>query len=405
MPKFRYKAIKEGGRTYESVIEAADRFIVYSQIRKEKGTVISVKEMGKGTPLSMEAINNLFSTVTTSEKIVFTRNLAAMINAGLSLTRALNVMERQSKNVKLKKVINTILEDIKKGQNLHTAMEQFPRVFSHLFTAMVKAGEESGKLVEALQNIGDQMKRSYTLNRRIRGALTYPTIIIIAMFIIGILMMIYVVPTLTQTFEELGAELPKSTQVIISISNFLTNHTLTALLIFTVVATLLVMWFKTAQGKRMFDFSILHIPIIEELVKETNSARTTRTLSSLLSSGVEVVTALSITGEVMQNSYYKEVLKQAEKSIKKGEPISKAFIENEKLYPVLVGEMISVGEETGKLSDMLKDIAEFYEEEVEQKTKNLSTIIEPFLMIFIGAVVGFFALAMITPIYSISENI
>lgn len=405
MAKFKYKAIRENGKTYEGVVEATDRFVVYSQIRKEKGTVISVKEASKRMPLSMEAINNLFSTVKASEKIVFTRNLAAMINAGLSLTRALNVLERQSKNAKLKKIINTILEDIKKGQNLHTAMERFPKVFSHLFTSMVKAGEESGKLVEALQNIGDQMKRSYALNRRIRGALTYPVIIIIAMFIIGILMMIYVVPTLTQTFEELGADLPKSTQAIISISNFLTNHTFTALLIFVIVATLITAWFRTAQGKRMFDFSILHIPIIEELVKETNSARTTRTLSSLLSSGVEVVTALAITGEVMQNSYYKEVLQKAEKSIQKGEPISKAFIENEKLYPVLVGEMISVGEETGKLSDMLKDIADFYEEEVEEKTKNLSTIIEPVLMIFIGAVVGFFALAMITPIYSISESI
>jgi len=405
MPKFKYKAVRENGQTYEGLVEAPDRFVVYSQIRKEKGTVVHVEEVRKGPPLSLEVINNLFATVKTSEKIILTRNLAVMIGAGLSLTRALDVMERQTKNIKLKKILHAIAEDIKKGTNFHTALEAHPKVFSKLFTAMVKAGEESGKLSDALTNIGEQMKRSYTLSKRIKGALTYPIIIVIAMVVIGILMLIYVVPTLTQTFEELGAELPTSTQLIISFSNFLVNYTFTALAIAASIGILFWFWFRTPQGQRVFHFSILHIPIISELVKETNSARTTRTLSSLLSAGVEVVTALSITSEVIQNSYYKEVLEKSQKVIQKGEPISKTFIENENLYPVLVGEMIAVGEETGKLSDMLQDIATFYEEEVDQKTKNLSTIIEPFLMIFIGAAVGFFALAMITPIYSISENI
>jgi type IV pilus assembly protein PilC len=166
-----------------------------------------------------------------------------------------------------------------------------------------------------------------------------------------------------------------------------------------------VMGFKSKKGRRIFEYVILHIPVISTIVKETNSARTTRTLSSLLSSGVEVVNTLSITGEVMQNSYYKEVLKRSGKDIQKGLPLSKAFMENEKLYPILVGEMIAVGEETGQLSDMLYQVAEFYEGEVDQKTKNMSTIIEPFLMIFIGIVVGFFAISMISPIYSISAGI
>lgn len=405
MPRFKYKAIRENGKTYEGVMEATDRFVIYSQIRKEKGTAISVREVSTKLPMSMEAINNLFSTVSTSEKIIFTRNLSAMLDAGLSLSRALDVLERQTKNPKLKSTLNTIAEDIKKGQNLHTSMEQFPKIFSQLFISMVKAGEESGKMVDALKSISNQMKQAYTLNKRIKGALTYPVIIMFAMVIIGILMMIYVVPTLTKTFDELGADLPASTRAVIAVSNFIVNYTVIFLASLVSAISFIVYWFRTKQGSRVFDFIILHIPVIQELVKETNSARTTRTLSSLLSSGVEVVTAISITGEVIQNSYYKEVLKKAEKSIQKGEQISKAFIENEHLYPVLVGEMISVGEETGKLSIMLKDIADFYEEEVEQKTKNLSTIIEPFLMIFIGTVVGFFALAMITPIYSISESI
>lgn len=405
MPKYYYKAIKEGGKTYEGKVEAADRFAVYAKIRKDKATAVTVKEIRQSNPLSMESINNIFGSVKLNEKIIFTRNLSAMLNAGLPLTRALDVMERQTKNQKLKKTLIAITNDIREGKNFHDALNKFPKVFPPLFVSMVKAGEESGKLVDALTNLGSQMKRTYNLNKRIKGAMTYPIIIIIAMFVIGILMMIYVVPTLTATFSELGADLPNSTQAIISISNFLVENTVISFFLFVFFSGLLWMGFRTPQGKRLFHFTILHIPIISELVKETNSARTARTLSSLLSSGVEVVSAISITGEVVQNSYYKKVLKQAEKEVEKGEPLSKSFIAHTELYPVIVGEMISVGEETGQLSDMLKDIATFYEEEVESKTKNLSTIIEPFLMIFIGAIVGFFALSMISPIYSLSNSL
>ena len=233
----------------------------------------------------------------------------------------------------------------------------------------------------------------------------YPSIILIAMIIIAVLMLMFVVPTLTQTFEEFGADLPASTQSIIAISKFFIENTLIAFLIPAILVALVMYALRTYKGKRMFHYVLLHLPIIGELVKEIQSARTTRTLSSLLSSGVEIVTAISITGDVHQNSYYQDVLLQAQIDVQKGAPLSGVFTKNEHLYPILVGEMISVGEETGKLSDMLLNIAEFYESEVEQKTKDMSTIVEPFLMIIIGAFVGFFALSMIAPIYSLSEAI
>jgi len=245
--KFRYKAMKEGGRSYEGIAEAPDRFAVYSQIRKEKGTVISVQEVTHELPLSMEALNNLFSTVSLSEKIMFARNLGAMLDAGLPLSRALDVLERQTRNPKLKSTLRALIEDIKKGENLHTALGKFPKIFSKLFVSMVKAGEESGKLVDSFKTISSQMKSSYELRRRIRGALTYPIIILIAMFIIGTLMLIYVVPTLTETFEELGAELPTSTKVIIATSNFLKDYTLIALALFIVLVTLITVAFRTPQ--------------------------------------------------------------------------------------------------------------------------------------------------------------
>jgi type IV pilus assembly protein PilC len=185
----------------------------------------------------------------------------------------------------------------------------------------------------------------------------------------------------------------------------LTQHTIVALLTPVLFGVLIYYAGRTRRGKRFLNYIVLKIPIIGELIKEVQSARTARTLASLLSSGVEIVSSISITSEVLQNVYYKEVLTSAQDSVQSGAPLSKAFTDNEHLYPILVGEMVSVGEETGELPKMLVRVAEFYESEVDQKTKDMSTIIEPFLMIFIGIVVGFFALSMISPIYSLSENI
>jgi len=404
MAKFKYKIKNKDGEISEGIANAKDKFELYSQIRKEGSEIIEVHEQGKKN-FSIERFNELFGAVKEHEKVILTRNLGAMIEAGLSLTRSLTVLERQSKNQKLKMVLAGINNDVKGGGNFHSALKKFPKVFSPLFVSMVLAGEESGKLAESLKIIGAQLERAYTLKKKIKGALIYPSIILIAMVVIGILMLVFVVPTLTQTFEELGAELPKSTQGIIAASEFLSEQTLFAVLIPTLIGILFYYGLRTRRGKRIFYYTLLHIPIIGELVKEIQAARTARTLSSLLSSGVEIVTSISITREVIQNPYYREVLAQAEEDVQKGLPLSGSFTNNEHLYPILVGEMISVGEETGKLPDMLLRVAEFYESEVEQKTKDMSTIIEPFLMIIIGTFVGFFALSMISPIYSLSESI
>lgn len=405
--KFHYKAIRDNGEEYENTIVAPDRFSVYNHIRKEGGTVILVEKENEGLAGRINFIRdaiNIFGGIKVSDKIIFTKNLAVMLKAGLPLSRALSVLEKQSKNKKFKNIINNLNTSIKKGSSFYDALSKFPKVFSKLFASMVKAGEESGKLYEVLGIVGKQMERAHNLKKKIRGALIYPSIIVVAMVIISVVMLIYVVPTLSQTFNELGVELPKSTQFVIALSDFLKNHTVAALMLVIFIGVAVILSFRSKKGKRVFDYLILHIPVISGLVKETNSARTTRTLSSLLSSGVEVVNALSIAGEVVQNSYYKEILQQSEKDIQKGLPLSRAFMWNEKLYPVLVGEIISVGEETGTLSDMLLQIAEFYEDEIEHRTKDMSTIIEPFLMILIGAVVGFFAISMISPIYSISAG-
>lgn len=387
---------------YTGEVEAEDRFGVYRHIRKEGGKVISVSKSG-GEKWSFSYWNTRISTVQEHSKIIFASNLAAMVSAGLSITRALSVAERQAKNPKLKKVITQVRSDIQSGSTLHEALMKFPRVFSQIFVAMVRAGEESGELAEALRTIADQLNRAYMLKKKIKGAMLYPSIIVVAIVGIGILMMVKVVPSLAATFAELDADLPATTQIIISISNALKEHIILTALGFLLFVAGLFTVPKTKYGKLGLDWLVLKIFIIGELSQQINSARMARTFSSLLSSGVDLVSALSITSEVMSNHYHADVLRRAARHVKKGSPLSSMFEENEHLFPPLVGEMVAVGEETGSLPDLLQKIAEFYEGEVAQKTKDMSTIIEPFLMLLIGAAVGFFAVAMIAPIYSLGD--
>jgi type IV pilus assembly protein PilC len=309
-----------------------------------------------------------------------------MLNSGLSLTRALSVLERQAKpKSAIRKIVAALNESVNKGKSLSQALSEYGDIFSSLLISMVRSGEESGNLSESLKVVSTQMEKSYLLKKKIKGAMMYPTIIFSIMIIIGVLMLIYVVPTLTQTFKDLHVSLPASTQFIIAMSDFVQNHYL--FLIFGVFGVIFGISFgkKTAIGKRWLSYTTLHIPIISAITRESNSAQTTRTLSSLLSAGVDVVHAMEITAEVTQNVFYQDVLAGSTETIQKGLPISQVFIDNPKIFPVFVGEMAAV----------------YYEEEVEQKTKDMSTVIEPFLMVFIGAVVGFFAISMLMPTYSL----
>lgn len=404
MTKYKYTAIKESGEKYEGEKEAPNKFNLYSDVRKEGGTIISVEEvqLKKFGTIKLPAF---LGRVKTIDKIQFAKNLGVMVEAGLPLTRALSVMERQTRRQGFKEVLASLGAAIGKGESLSSAMSKHPKTFSPLFISMTKAGEESGSLTKSLKAIGGQIEKAYLLTKKVRGAMIYPAIVITVMLGIAVLMLIFVVPTLTATFKDLNLELPLTTKIVIFVSEFLRNNTFISLGLVIVTVAALVYWHRTPKGKRFFDMLLLRLPIVGGLVKETNSARTARTLSSLLSAGVDFLIAIKITKDVVQNGFYKEVLKKAEEAVEKGKPISDIFLAEEKLYPVFVGEMASIGEETGRLSEMFENVAEFYENEVEQKTKDMSTIIEPILMVVIGASVGLFAVSMLTPIYSLVDAI
>lgn len=405
MARFVYTAEKSDGEVYRGVAEARDRFELYGIVRGEGGRVISLDEDAKSVMLNLEYWNVKLSRVKDYDKILFARNLGAMLGAGLSLTRALAVLERQTKNPKLSSLIAQISSDVRRGETLHAALGKHTDVFSSLFIAMVRAGEEGGDLSQTLLLIADQTERMYLLKKKIRGALIYPAIIVTAILGIGVFMMTNVVPTLAQTFKDMHAQLPATTQFVIAISDFLTKYTLIAVGGAVALIALIAIMLRTRPGRRASDFVTLHMPLIGSLSRQVNAARMSRTLASLLSAGVDVISALRISGDVVQNSYFRGVIETAEKAVAAGEPLSAAFVRREDLYPAFVGEMMSVGEETGQIAEMMKRLALYYEEEVDRATNDLSTVIEPFLMLAIGAAVGFFAVSMISPIYSLSSSI
>lgn len=404
MPKYKYKVRELSGNETEGQMEATDRFAVASQLRSEGKSVISVEEMSKGFVFDMNTINEMLSRVKEQELIVFSHNLSAMMKAGLALSRGLSIQERQTKNPAFKKTLKTLIDEISRGSTLSAGMAKFPKVFSPIFVSMVRAGEESGKLSDSLLVVGDQLEKSYLLKKKIKGALIYPSVVIATLIIIGVLMFIYVVPTLTATFKELHTELPTSTKIIMWISDFLSNHLLVGIIIVAGLIAGFIGMLRTKRGRRAFETVTFRLPVVGTLVRQSNAAHTARTLSSLLSSGVDMLEAINITKDVLQNSYYKEMMTLAGERVQKGIPLSSVFSEND-IYPLLVSDMIEVGEETGKLSEMLLNLALFYENEVDEATKNMSTIIEPILMVVIGASVGFFAVSMISPMYSVMSNV
>ena len=373
MPLFHYKAKDKEGLDAEGEREAKDKYDLAHALLAEGMTPLFILESGGAARKKTlnDYIPNFLNRISLEEKLNFTRNTAVMIGAGVSLTKALEVMARQTTNEKFKIVILAMEEAIKKGKNFSDALGEHPEVFPKFYQEMARAGEKSGKLEESLKLVAMQLKKDYSLRKKVRGAMVYPAIVVIAMIGIGILMMIYVVPTLISTFKELKVELPLSTRFIIFISESILQSGLIFLGAVIILGYFIYRWGKSRAGKEQIDWIFTHSPVIKCIDQKFNSARTCRTLSSLISSGVNILEAIAVTKGVLQNHFYQNVLEDARLKIQRGETISRAFLSSGNLYPPLVGEMMAVGEETGELSQMLLRLASFYESEVARPPKTL----------------------------------
>ena len=405
MPLYSYIAKNFKGVSKTGFIEAKDQSDVAKILREEGYILTSVKIQGEQKKEKRSFSIPFFNKVSLSEKLIFTRNFQVMVSSGIALPHSLEILSKQAKSAKFRKIISEIAEEILKGGNFSDVLARYPAVFSDLYCNMVKVGEESGTLEEVLSVLTRQMEKEYELKSKIKSAMVYPAVIIVAMLGIGALMLVMVIPKLAETFVELGIELPLTTRIVIGIANFTSKFWYLLPLIIFGIITLFRSALKTKLGRAILNKVIFKIPIISQLIKKTNSAYTVRTLGSLISAGVPIVRSLELTAGSLNNVYYKAAILDAAEQVKKGAKLAEALKKHEKIYSALVVQMLEVGEETGKTSEILQKLADFFEEEVSVATKNLSTIIEPVLMIIIGAVVGFFVIAMVQPMYGMIQTL
>jgi type IV pilus assembly protein PilC len=406
MPKFLYTAKSYTGETKGGEIEAKDEKTLAQQLRSDGFLVTSVKLMeAGGKHKSSKLYDRFLGHVPLKEKMIFCRNLSVMVASGLTLTKSINNLAYQTKNKRFKKVLLDIFNDMQGGKSLGESMEKYPVVFGELFINMVKVGETSGTLEEVLNIVALQMEKEHELVSKVRGAMMYPAVIVFVMAGIGVVMMTYILPKLLGVFKDMDVQLPPTTQFMIAVSDFMRNHSIVSIGILVFLIIFSQMFFKTSIGKKTLSLILTSMPLIKNIVIKTNCARFARIYSSLLKSGVSAVDALAIVSRTLTNYYYTEALRQSAEKIQKGENLSKIISAYPRIFPILVPQMIEVGEETGRTEAVLLKLAEFYEEEVNQITKNMSSIIEPFLMVIIGGAVGFFAVSMLQPMYSLMDNI
>lgn len=338
------------------------------------------------------------------EKMFFVEHLAVMLKAAIPLDRALSTLVEQTAHKRFQRILQTILEAVKRGETLSSGLTQFESVFGGFFVSMIAAGEYSGKLEEGLRRLYVQMKKDYDLKSKVTSALVYPAFVLVAMAGIGSAVMLYVVPRLIPLFEGFHAQLPLATRILIGTSRFFTNH---ARLIALVLLGAGIGTIKLLRGplRAAWHAFLLHLPLISGIIKKVNIARFARTLSSLLSTDILVVDALTITAAIMGSAQYKMALASAAEQIKKGIPIADALKKYPALFPPTVHTMVQVGEESGTLVDLLEEVAQFYEESVDDTTKSIASIIEPALIILLGAAVGGMALAILMPMYALMNQI
>ena len=339
------------------------------------------------------------------EKIFFVQNLRIMIKGGLALGQALRTIAEQVSNTLFKEILTNICQDVEGGMAFSKALEKHPKVFSQLFVSMIKSGELSGDFENVLDRLHTQMKRDHDLIAKVKGAMIYPAVVLAAMLGIGAAMMIFVIPKLVSIFDEFEAQLPLPTRVLIAVSKFLTANGLLTGLVIIVLLILFIKYYKSQAGRLFFHKLFLHLPILKTIIIKINLARFCRTTSSLLKTDIPIVQSLEITSMVVGNIYYQAALQDAARKITKGLQVNKVLASYPKLFPATVIQMIKVGEESGAVCSTLEEVAQFYEEDVNQVMETLPAIIEPLLILILGLGVGAMAVAIIMPMYSLTQSI
>jgi type IV pilus assembly protein PilC len=397
---FTYKARTRQGEILQDQVEGLDTMSVVSSLRQQGLLVIDVKEQG----VSQKDLFEPFKKVRLGDLVVFTRQFATMINAGLPIVRSLYILSEQTENRKLKDTIDAVRKDVEAGLSLSEALDKHPEVFSRLYIEMVRAGEIGGILDGVLLRIADQLENDQELRRKIKSAMTYPIIVLILAILAASFMLIFIVPIFARMFEDLGGTLPLPTRVAMGASNILTS--IFGVFVYAGMGAAVfgfLRWKKTEHGRRIWGRISLRLPAkIGDVLQKVALARFARTLGTLSAAGVPILQALEITATSSGNWVIEKALLKSRDAIREGIPIYKP-LESEPVFPPMVTRMIAVGEETGDVDGMLGKIADFYESEVDATVKALTSIIEPLMIVVVGSIVGGIIISMYLPMFKIFE--
>jgi type IV pilus assembly protein PilC len=407
MPNFLYIATNSENKPVNGSIDALDRAAVISALTKQGLHPVSVREEG-GKKSSVNLGSFLQSNKVKSDDIVmFTRQLSAMVSAGVPLLRALNSLQQHTESAALRKILGSIIEDVQAGTPLADALAKQPNTFSDVYVNMVRAGEAAGILDEILKRLAMQQEKNATIRKKVKSAMTYPMVLIGITIIAFFGLMIFVIPQIGKIVTSLGgpdAQLPGLTLAMLAISGFMTNYWFILFPVLIGGVMLLLRYIKTPKGKAQFHHFVLKIPGLKTIVMKVAIARFARTFSALMGAGVAVLEALDVTSRAMGNIVYEEALKAAAKEVKNGSTLS-SIIEKNPLFPSIVSQMLAVGEETGQTDTVLVKVADFYEEEVDAAIDGVSAIIEPVMIVIMGGMVGLIAASVMMPIAGLANQI
>lgn len=400
--KFTYQAKNREGKLSSGVIDAPSESVAAKSLHEQDLFVLELKKMGASVSSISKELHLPFLShrVSLKDKIILTQQLAMMIKSGLPLLDAFAALQEQTENRYFSQIIGEISADVKGGKPLSESLAKYPKIFNTLYVSIISSGEKSGKLDEVLERLAEQLQKDYDLISKIKAAVTYPIVVMVALVGIVILMLIFVVPQLKSVFADIGAELPLTTRIVLGTSDIIRNYWYVWIIVIVGLYLAIRFWIKTPKGSLSWDRLKLKIPVIGPLIKKIYMARFSRTMGALIASGLPMLEVIETVKSVMPNKVYSQAFDRISEDIKNGKTLSET-LKNQRIFPAMIYHLISTGEKSGKIDYIMLTMADFFDKEVENTTSNLSTMIEPILIIIIGAGVGFVVASVIMPIYSL----
>lgn len=396
---FQYRAKNKEGENFAGLVESFSMEEATELLTERGLIIILLKEQKRATVGQLK----FFARIKPKDLVVFFRQLAVMVSAAFPIVQALKTANKQTPNVDLKVIISEIADEVEGGNKLSNALAKYPKIFNSFFVNMIKIGESSGKLDEILNYLADQQEKDYDLTSRIKGAMIYPVVILTSAVVLGVFMMVFIIPKLSEVLKETGAPLPLPTRMLMGVSGFIINYWLVLIICLVGLMIFLKIYLKTAQGKKYGDYLKLKVPIFGVFFQKIYLIRFTRSLNILIMGGVPLTLSLKIVNDVVDNAVYQDLIKKTIKEVEDGNPISSIFLQS-KIIPPMLSQMMDVGERTGRIDDILSKLSNFYDGELTVMVSNLMTAIEPIILIIMGVIVGLMVAAFILPMYNLAGS-